>query len=69
MEIGKRLIPYEVKYQAFKAPEIPGSMRKFYAEYSPKIGFLVNRRLETTVDLAGGKLIFCRYFPWLQIND
>ncbi|MDP2691395.1 MAG: ATP-binding protein [bacterium] len=66
MEVGDRIIPCEVKYLTLKQPEIPHSMKKFFAEYSPKIGLLVNRELETTIDLDGGKLLFCRYFPSLR---
>lgn len=42
LDLGKKLIPVEVKYKSLKSPAMPRSFRNFINKYEPEQGWVIN---------------------------
>lgn len=49
VNLGKELLPIEVKYKAMKQAELTRSLRNFIEKYNPKRALVVNLSLEKTI--------------------
>ena len=58
IEIGRDLIPIEVKYKKLETPEIPRALRSFIERYKPKKALIINLALDTTIGLNQTKIHF-----------
>jgi len=66
IEVGKRLIPVEVKYKRLKQSKVPASLRSFIEKYHPEQAFIVNLNLHETLDISGTTLSFLPYHELLR---
>lgn len=58
MEMGKDLIPVEVKFKDLKRPEISRSLRSFVRRYAPENAWIVNLGFRETVPLDRASVHF-----------
>jgi len=57
-QVGKRLIPVEVKYKHLKQDKVPASLRSFIAKYNPEQAYIINLDLSKTLKLNRTALFF-----------
>jgi len=62
MDLGKKIIPLEVKYKEFKKPEITRSLRSYILKYSPKEALVVNLTLKKTTKLNKTNIYFIPFY-------
>lgn len=58
IDLGKSILPVEVKYSEYSKPKIPASLRSFIQQYKPKEAWLINLKLRETIDYEGCNVKF-----------
>lgn len=58
IEVGKSLIPVEVKYKHLKQDKVPKSLRSFIDMYKPEHAFIINLDLRKTLKISKTTLFF-----------
>lgn len=61
---GLNLLPVEVKAATMKQPQIERSLRSFIETYHPTEAWVVNRSLETSVEIGTTTV---RFLPWFRL--
>ena len=56
VDVGKEIIPVEVKYRKMASIEIKRSLRSFIEKYAPQKAFVVNLSLEAEANFRGTKI-------------
>ena len=56
VDVGKEIIPVEVKYRKMASIEIKRSLRSFIEKYTPQKAFVVNLSLEAEANFRGTKI-------------
>ena len=56
VDVGKEIIPVEVKYKKMASIEIKRSLRSFIEKYAPQKAFVVNLSLEAEANFRGTKI-------------
>ena len=68
LDLGRSLIPVEVKYRSLKEPFITRSFRSFMEKYSPQKAFVVNLDFEQSLKINRTHIIFLPYYKLLGID-
>ena len=58
IDLGRKVIPVEVKYSELGKPLVPRSFHGFIDKYAPEQCLVVNRKLKTSVDVKGSEVHF-----------
>jgi len=58
INLGRKVIPVEVKYSELAKPLVQRSFHGFIDKYSPEQCFVVNRKLRTSVNIKGSEVYF-----------
>jgi uncharacterized protein len=66
IEVGKRLIPVEVKYTHLKQDKVPASLRRFIDRYKPERAYVINLDFSKTLDISGTTLTFLPVYELLR---
>jgi predicted AAA+ superfamily ATPase len=66
IDLGRRVIPVEVKYREFSQPIIPRSFHGFIEKYKPERCMVVNKNLKTKVDFKGSEIVFLTVWDLIQ---
>lgn len=64
VELGKSILPIEVKYKKMKQPEVKRSLRSFIERYNPKKAYLINLTLDETLNIGKTEL---RIIPFWRL--
>lgn len=62
VDLGRELLPFEVKYKVLKTPKITRSLRSFLGKYQPERAQVVNLKLEQVVSIGKTKLSFLPFY-------
>lgn len=62
VELGKEIIPVEVKFKELRKPEIKRSLKNFIARYKPKRTWVVNLTFKETVKLGKTEVEFLPFY-------
>ena len=68
IDLGKALIPIEVKYKKLAAPEIPRALRSFIERYKPEKALIINLNLDTTSSLNQTKIHIIPFYKIMENN-
>lgn len=66
LDLGRKIIPVEVKYKDFSQPHIPRSYSSFLERYAPERGFIINKNLKTTVHIKNCKVSFLTIWDLIE---
>ncbi len=66
IDLGRKVIPVEVKYSELAKPLIPRSFHGFIDKYSPERCFVVNKKLRTSVNIKGSEVYFLTIWDLLM---
>ncbi len=66
IEVGRELIPIEVKFQSLGREEIPRSLRSFIAKYGPNDAYIINLNLLKTVMVEKTAVHFMPYYQLIM---
>jgi len=66
LDLGRKVIPVEVKYRDFSQPVIPRSFASFIEKYAPERCLIINKNLKTTADLKGTEVLFLTIWDLLE---
>ncbi|MBI5073524.1 ATP-binding protein [Candidatus Woesearchaeota archaeon] len=58
LTLGSEIVPCEVKFQPFKKPEIPRSLRSFISAYNPKKAVMFTKNFWGTMDIENTRIKF-----------
>lgn len=67
IELGKDLLPIEVKYKKLTTPKIPRALRSFIEKYKPKKAMIINLALDTSINLNRTKIYIIPFYKILGI--
>lgn len=65
LDYGNHVLPIEVKSTAFTGPKITRSLHSFIEQYQPAEAWVVNRRLQETVQIGQTQV---RFLPWYALH-
>jgi len=68
IDLGKALIPIEVKYKKLTAPVIPRALRSFIERYKPEKALIINLNLDTTSSLNQTKIHIIPFYKIMENN-
>lgn len=68
IDLGKEVIPFEVKYKELKEPKIPGSLKNFILKYQPRNAFIVNLELKKEIKFNKTKIHFIPFYELIFKN-
>jgi hypothetical protein len=68
IEVGKRLIPAEVKYKRLKQDKVPASLRSFIDRYRPERAYIINLELSKTLKINKTTLFFLPFHEVLRLG-
>ncbi|MGD8531222.1 MAG: DUF4143 domain-containing protein, partial [Syntrophobacterales bacterium] len=66
IEVGKTVIPLEVKYKRLRQEKVPASLRSFIEKYHPGRAYVINLNLSRTIDMNGTILAFMPFHELLR---
>ena len=66
VDLGKEVVPVEVKYKALKEPHIARPIRNFIERYHPRKAFVINLELEKALSIAGTKIFFIPFYEAMK---
>jgi hypothetical protein len=66
IELGKNIIPVEVKFKKLNKPEIGRSMKNFISRYRPHTSWIINLQLKETVKIDRTEVEF---FPFYELME
>jgi predicted AAA+ superfamily ATPase len=66
IDLGRKVLPIEVKYKEFSQPIIPRSFHGFIEKYKPERCMVINKNLKTTVNLKGSEVSFLTVWDLIQ---
>lgn len=66
IELGKDIIPIEVKYKNFKQPVVERSLRNFINKYHPRQALIINKNFKHILNINKTKVEFVRFW---EISD
>jgi len=66
IDLGKELIPVEVKYKTLKSPTIPRSFRNFINKYDPEQGWVISLDFKGSMRVNNTDV---RFFPFWEFMD
>lgn len=69
VDLGREIIPVEVKYQDLKKPEVTRSLRSFLGKYRPQKAVVVNLGLETQEVVEKTTVHFLPFFKVIAPNS
>jgi hypothetical protein len=58
IELGRKVIPVEVKYKHFSQAVIPRSYHRFTEKYTPEKCLVINKNLKTSTKVKNSKVLF-----------
>lgn len=62
IELGKDIIPIEVKFKRLETPEIPRALRSFIERYKPKKALIINLSLEKAMRLNNTQILTTPFY-------
>jgi len=68
VNIGKELIPIEVKAKSLHKPEINRSLKSFIEKYKPKKALVVNYSYKDNIKIGNTKVTLLPYFELLNFK-
>jgi predicted AAA+ superfamily ATPase len=66
IDLGRKVIPVEVKYRDFSQTVIPRSFNSFIEKYAPERCLIINKNLKTTVNVKGCKVLFLTIWDLIE---
>jgi len=66
IDLGRKVIPVEVKYRDFSQAVIPRSFNSFIEKYAPERCLIINKNLKTTVNVKGCKVLFLTIWDLIE---
>lgn len=69
VELGKEVIPVEVKFKELRKPEIKRSLKNFIARYNPKRTWVVNLTFKERVKLGKTEVEFLPFYELIPESD
>jgi len=65
IDLGKKIVPVEVKYRKYTEPKIETPLRNFIDSYAPDKAFIVNLDFDGVVKINNTSVVFVPFFKWL----
>ena len=66
VDLGRRLIPVEVKFKDLSQPDLPRSYRGFIEKYAPERCLVINKNLKTTIKRKTSEVSFLTIWDLIQ---
>jgi len=66
IDLGKKVIPVEVKYRDFSQAVVPRSFNSFIERYAPERCFVVNKNLKKTLNIKKSKVVFLTIWDLIE---
>ena len=66
IDLGRGVVPIEVKYREFSQPIIPRSFHAFIEKYKPERCMVINKNSKTTVNFKGSEIAFLTVWDLIQ---
>ncbi|OQX85650.1 MAG: ATPase [Candidatus Omnitrophica bacterium 4484_70.2] len=67
VDLGREVIPIEVKYKKMKFPELTRSLKSFIEKYTPQKAVVVNLSLDTKINLKGAQIHIIPFYRLFQL--
>lgn len=66
VEVGREILPIEVKYKSFERATVERSLRSFIEKYSPKRAIVVNKNYSETITIGGTEVMFVPFNEFVR---
>jgi predicted AAA+ superfamily ATPase len=62
VDYGLKILPIEVKFKAFKKPQISRGLRSFIKKYKPEKAFVINKTLNMEIKVESTIVTFIPFY-------